>query len=247
MAWWPLTPPIRLFDWNGSHRLLSSVYSEPAAAFAGIADDAAMLADIIALDGATDDRIQGEQHGLIGISTYELIYGIPNAQIVNAAFTHTSEAGARFSDQTRGAWYASDELETSLAEVTYHKARRLAEMIVPELPGANGPSMKCRPTTTGWLISGRCSMSWNRPRNSPRASRLSRCPNATRPSQQLARQLLAQGSNGVLYPSVRRAGSRCLVCFRPALVYNPRRAVRLEISFTAAAEGYSHQVRSVAR
>ncbi len=68
------------------------------------------------------------------IGPYELVYGIPNAQIVNAAFTHTHEYGSRFSDSTRGAWYAADELETSVAEVAYHKKRRLAEMIVPELP-----------------------------------------------------------------------------------------------------------------
>ena len=58
-----------------------------------------------------------------------------NAHIVNAAFCHTSKFGSRFCDPTRGAWYSAEELETSLAEVAYHKAKRLAEIIVPGLAG----------------------------------------------------------------------------------------------------------------
>jgi hypothetical protein len=34
------------------------------------------LEHLMLLDGATNDRIQGEQRWLIGISTYELVYGI---------------------------------------------------------------------------------------------------------------------------------------------------------------------------
>jgi hypothetical protein len=63
----------------------------------------------------------------------------------------------------------------------------------------------------------------------------------------MARRLLDAQSNGLLYPSVRRASARCLVCFRPALVYHPRRAERLEIRFEATPAGYDHQVRTVSR
>ena len=66
------------------------------------------------------------------------------------------------------------------------------------------------------------------------------------PSQSLARDLLQQRSNGMVYPSVRRAGYLCVVCFRPALVYNPRRDSRLELLLTASAEGYTHEVRMCA-
>jgi hypothetical protein len=59
------------------HRLIPSRYSERQTVLAEVVDDDAMLEDVILLDGATNDRIQGEQHGLIGISTYELVYGIP--------------------------------------------------------------------------------------------------------------------------------------------------------------------------
>jgi RES domain-containing protein len=205
-----------------------------------------MLEDIILLDGATNDRIQGEQQGLPGISIYELVYGIPNSHIVNAAFTHANEAGSRFNDSTRGAWYAAEELNTSLAEVTYHKARRLAEMVVPELPGER-PDQEVS-TYDDWLADFRSAFHVLKP-----ASKFAEClqpepvPQCYAASQQTARQLLDLQSNGLVYPSVRRKGFRCLVCFRPALVYNPRRGKRLEIRFKATAEGYEHEVRTGSR
>ena len=45
----------------------------------------------------------------------------PLANIVNAAFCHPSPTGSRFNRASRGAWYAGREIETSVAEVAYHK------------------------------------------------------------------------------------------------------------------------------
>lgn len=63
-------------------------------------------------------------------------------------------------------------------------------------------------------------------------------PQCYLPSQLLARQLLAQQSNGIIYPSVRHKGGTCLACFRPALVYQPRRGKRDEIRLQAVGDGY---------
>jgi RES domain-containing protein len=225
------------------HRLIPSRYSEGGTVLEEVADNPAMLEDIVLLDGATNDRVQGEQQGLMGISTFELVYGIPNARIVNAAFTHTSDTGSRFNDQARGAWYAADELKTSIAEVVYHKARRLAEIVVPELPYQQ-PDREVS-TYDDWLADFRSTFHELSP-----ADKFANClqagpvPQCYLASQRLAKLLLGDRSNGIVYPSVRRKGARCLVCFRPALVYNPRRADRLEITLVASAEGYEHEVRT---
>jgi RES domain len=142
-------PPLDHFQMDGMHRLIPSLYSEKQTVLANVADDEKMLDDITLLDGATNERIQTENGGKIGISTLELVYGIPNAHIVNAAFSYTTDAGSRFNDHTRGAWYAADELDTSLAEVTYHKAKRLADIVVPEQPGER--SDKDISTYDDWL------------------------------------------------------------------------------------------------
>jgi RES domain-containing protein len=239
-----LTPPVKEISWDAAHRLIPSRYSEAGTVLAEIADGEQMLEDIVLLDGATNDRVQGEQQGLFGISTYELIYGIPNAHIVNAAFTHANETGSRFNDQNRGAWYAADEIETSLAEVTYHKARRLVEIVVPELP--YGRPDEDVSTYDDWLADFRSAFHVLQP-----AAKFRDClqpepvPACYAASQQMARRLLALQSNGLVYPGVRRKGSRCLVCFRPALVYSPRRNGRFEIRFQATAAGYEHSVRTV--
>jgi RES domain-containing protein len=226
------------------HRLIPSQFSVGGTLLSDIAESEAMLHDLMLLDGATNDRIHGEQHGLIGIGPHELLYGIPGAQIVNAAFTHSSEYGARFNDHARGAWYAADEVETSLSEVTYHKARRLAEMVVPGLPH-NRPDGDVS-TYDDWLADFRSRFHSLEPAEDYRecleAEPVPQCYTA---SQQLARALLENQSNGLVYPSVRRKGHPCLVCFRPALVSNPRLDLRLEITFTDSDAGYQHQVRQV--
>lgn len=237
-------PPVHPFTADGTHRLIPSRFSEGGTVLAEVADDPEMLADAVLLDGATNDRIQGEIHGLAGIGPYELVYGIPNAHIVNAAFTHASGAGARFNDATRGAWYAALEQATSVAEVVYHKARRLAEIVVPGLPGER-PDRE-QSTYDDWLADFHADFHALEPATDyAHYLEPEPVPACYAPSQQLARQLLAARSNGLLYPSVRRAGGHCLVCFRPALVYRPRRSERLEFTFVATGDTYTHAVAAV--
>jgi RES domain-containing protein len=226
------------------HRLIPSRYSDAGTVLDDIADDERMLEQLIRLDGATNDRIQGEQSGLVGISTYELVYGIPNAHIIRAAFLHTSDAGSRFNDSTRGAWYAADKVETSLDEVSYHKAKRLADIVVPELP----ESMPDKESSTydDWLADFHADFHALEPAEEF-ANYLAAepVPQCYAEPQLLARQLIKQQSNGVTYPSVRRKTGKCLVCFRPALVYQPRRHKRYEISFSRMRGRYKRSIHEV--
>jgi RES domain len=59
-------------------------------------------------------------------------------------------------------------------------------------------------------------------------------PGSYRASQNLAGELLEEGSAGVVYPSVRHAGGTCIACFRPTLVNNVRKSVSVEIVFADA-------------
>jgi hypothetical protein len=226
------------------HRLIPSRYSDASTVLDDLADDEDMLEKLIRLDGATNDRIQGEQSGLVGISTYELVYGIANAHIIRAAFLHPGPSGSRFNDSTRGAWYAAAELETSLDEVGYHKAKRLAEIVVPGSPG--GVPEAESSTYDDWLADFHGKFHSLEPA-ADYAEYLAAepVPECYLPSQILARALLKSQSNGVLYPSVRRKEAICLACFRPALVYQPRRDRRYEISFRWEGEGYRREVHQV--
>jgi RES domain-containing protein len=181
---------------------------------------------------------------LIGIDTFELVYAIPNAHIVNAAYTHPNESGSRFNDHTRGAWYAADRQSASIAEVVYHKSRRLSDMIVPD--GPNQRPARDVSTYDDWLADFQTDFHvLDPPEGFSECMKPEPVPACYAASQALALRLLNQSSNGLVYPSVRHPGSKCIVCFRPALVYSPHRSERLEVTLAARKTGYDHTVRRV--
>lgn len=205
----PGVSPIRQYD---THRLIPSRYSGGGdSVLARIADDDGHLRDIFDLDHATNDRLLGENDRLPGIGIRELVFGVPNYRMVNAAFCHAHPLGSRFNGPDRGAWYAAFELETAQAEVAFHKGIELAEIggwhetatYDDYLADFSGPFHDVR----GDAAFADCL-----------------APDSYVASQGLAEALLDDGSPGIVYPSVRRAGGTCLACFRPAMVGNVRRA-----------------------
>jgi RES domain-containing protein len=165
---------------------------------------------------------------------------------VRAAFLHSSHFGSRFNDATRGAWYAAAELETSSAEVAYHKARRLAEIVVPGLPQQQPDEEVSE--YDDWLADFHAAFHALEPAASYKAClQPEPVPQCYSVSQRLARTLLDQGSNGLIYPSVRQPGGHCVVCFRPALVYRPRLAGRYELHLRLDGTTYKTTMRSIRR
>lgn len=225
------------------HRLIPSKYSETGTVLEEVTDDDQMLRDAALLDAATNERIKGELSGLSGITQFELVYGIPNAHIIRAAFLHPGPFGSRFNDTTRGAWYAGDSVDTSVAEVAYHKKKRLAEIIVPGLPGGR-PDREVS-SYDDWQADFFASFHVLEPvEEYADCLQAEPVPQCYQPSQVLARQLLAHQSNGIVYPSVRRKGGLCLVCFRPALVYQSRRAGTYEILLCARQDDYEVSIQT---
>ncbi len=239
------SPPQREFHIPRMHRLIPSRFSESGTVLEEVADNDEILADAARLDAATNERIHGEFSGLSGISPFELVFGISNAHIVRAAFLHPGPFGGRFNDASRGAWYAARAVETSLAEVAYHKARRLSEIVVPESPG--GMPTEDISCYDDWQADFHASFHVLEP-----ARRYADClqaepvPQCYTAPQLLARRLLAEQSNGIVYPSVRHPGGTCLACFRPPLVTRPRRGARYEVRLRAHGGRYRTTTRVVA-
>jgi len=194
---------------DDTHRLIPSRHSHQSV-LERLTDRADDLPDLFELEGATNDRLLGEAGLLPGISVHELLYAVPYAHIVNAAFCHAHPAGSRFNMPDRGAWYAAFELETARAEVAFHKRRELEEIKWRE------PETF---TFDDYLADFRADF------HDLRGDRkFADCldSNTYAVSQRLAASLLAAGSGGVVYPSPRRPKGTCLACFRPALVTNVR-------------------------
>lgn len=203
---------------DDTHRLIPSRYSDESV-LARLADSDEQLQELFALDGATNDRLLGEANLLPGISVHELLFGVAYAHIVNAAFTHARPLGSRFNGPDRGAWYAAFELQTAQAEGAFHKAQELLEINWPE------PEMF---PFDDYLADFRAEFHDIRG-DAAHAECLS--PSSYANSQRLAGELLASGSAGIVYPSVRHSRGTCIVCFRPALVTNVRKGGRSTVAF----------------
>jgi RES domain-containing protein len=204
-------PATTLVRRNDTHRLIPSQYSDGGdSVLARIADDDRHLADLFTLDDATNDRLLAENDRLPGIGVRELVFGVPHYRIVNAAFTHAHPLGSRFNGPERGAWYAAFEIQTSQAEVAFHKTAQLAEI----------DRFEDEVTYDDYQADFSAEL------HDLRAARsFAACldPDSYVASQELAERLLEAGALGLVYPSVRRPRGTCLACFRPALVMNVRK------------------------
>lgn len=201
-----------LVDQRDTHRLIPAQFADGGVSvLARLTDDSETLEGIFELDNATNDRLLAESRLLPGIDERELVFGIPQYRIINAAFCHPAPGGSRFNSPDRGAWYASFELKTSQAEVAYHRQLWLQETAWDEEDVAD---------YLDYLADFRAEFHDLRG-SSEHSDSLS--PDSYVNSQRLAADLLRTGSAGVVYPSVRRQGGTCLACFRPVLVTNVRK------------------------
>jgi len=226
------------FRLNDTHRLIPSKYSESGTVLSRLSTKDSELQELMELDSATNDRLKGEEGLLPGISVHELVYGVRYAHIVNAAFTHASPEGGRFNDNTRGAWYAALERETSLAEVAFHKLNQLAEVDWQQEEVSTYDEFLADFTTEfqDLRVAKPGYKKYLRP---------GPLPACYLDPQQFAAALLEERSNGIIYPSVRRLGGTCVVCFRPALVYNVRQNARLEVKLLAGRTFHPEDAREV--
>jgi RES domain-containing protein len=210
----PRLTPLRGFD---TCRLIPSRFADlDDSVLAPLADDDAVLRDLFDLDNATNDRLRGAAGLLPGIGVDELVFGVPNFRIINAAYTYARPEGSRFNDGERGAWYCAFDVATALAEVAFHKTVEYQEIGV------------FRDSVSYQVLLADFSATFHDLRG---AAAWDDCldPASYIASQALAAELLEAGSLGVIYPSVRHPEGTNLACFRPALVGNVRkgRAYRL--------------------
>jgi len=115
----------------------------------------------------------------------------------------------------RGAWYAALSIETAIKETVFAGPRRSPKAGILET------TVQMRQYLADFETEFR----------DVRASpEFDACydPNSYVAGQQLGATLIASGSNGLWYGSVRNPGNDCVVCFRPALVNNVRTGVHLE-------------------
>ncbi|ARG97287.1 RES family NAD+ phosphorylase [Legionella micdadei] len=106
------------------YRLIPSKFP-PIHLFEDVADEEDFAA-LYAVQALTNPRIQDEIGDISLVPEGERLYAAPGSGYVMAAFTHINPDGSRFSNGDYGVYYASESLDTAIAETVYHRERFLS-------------------------------------------------------------------------------------------------------------------------
>ena len=165
------------------------------------------LAAVIEIEGLTNDRLRNEIGELTLVPGAERVYGEGTSPIM-AAFTHLNPAGSRFTDGSYGVYYAAKKIHTAVTETRFHKARFLR--------ATNEAPTEVDMRSYASNIDARFHNIRGMQKTVPDI--YDPDPDAYGAAQALGTALRADGSNGILYDSVRDEGGECVAVFRPKLL-----------------------------
>lgn len=172
-------------------------------------DELDLLAEI---EQATSTRKIAEERGISDLAANELVYDVPHAYFINASFAYAKpQQPNRFNGPNRGAWYAALDVETCLAEVSFHLTNFLADAGDFNAT-VEYAEMFC--SLAGEFLDLRVV---------PDHAALGAEKATAYPvGNALAAKARVSGLNGIIYPSVRKQGGTCIVALRPAAVQGVR-------------------------
>lgn len=188
------------------YRIVSSRFP-PVSLFERITEPGDLEA-VFAVEAMTNDRLRQEVGDISLVPIEDRVVG-PGSTAIMAAFTHLNPLGTRFTDSTYGAFYGSRTIDTAIAETKYHREQFLA---ATELGRPVDIDMR--------VYLARLDGELHDVRND--APSAIHDPLDYSGSQALGRRLRFQGSNGIIFNSVRDEGGTCVALFRPCLLSDCR-------------------------
>lgn len=196
--------PVVQVRWPKAYRIIRSFYP-PIDLFEDIADPQDWEA-LASAESKTNPRVW-EHVGRLDLVPSERRVQGPGASTVMAPFVHVSiDRPGRFTDGTYGVYSAGNRDEVAIREVAHHHAR----------------AMRNSNEEPGWTSQFRMLVnSVDLDLHDVRDDATCRAPDDYSGTQSLARNLRAQGSNGIVYRSVRCAQGECVAIFWPDLVEIP--------------------------
>ena len=211
-------PRQRRVRWLQATRIIASRYP-PVALFERVSSDPGVWEALIAAEILVNPRIRDEIGEIRLVPPSERVSG-PGATYVMAAFTHLNPRGSRFSDGSYGVYYAGREFETALHETAWHFGRIAAD----SQDGARYEDMR--------VLVGRIDARLHNIETLSDAARKRLLdPDSYAASQPFGARLRDAGSNGLVYPSVRHRGGRCVAAFRPKAVGLPVQTKHLKYHY----------------
>lgn len=217
--------PLRREAFSRTVRLVSSARLR-AAVLTPLADGEDELILLAEIEGATSARLIAEERGSGGLSSDELVQGVPHARFINASFAYAKPREAmRFNPPDRGAWYAALEVETCIAEVGYHLTKALAD--VNDFNGVV-EYVEMLASMAGVFVDLR---------QVPDHSSLDPDPMLGYPAgNAVAAAARAAGHNGIIYPSVRHSGATCVAALWPNVVQSVVQGAMYRLTWSGSPE-----------
>ena len=207
--------PPRPVEWPLAWRIIASRYP-PIDLFERLTPDLAVWEALIALEQLTNPRVRDDVGKIVLVPPYDRVAG-PGASYVMASFTHLNPKGSRFSDGTYGVYYAASELETAVAETVFHFEAFARDSRDPP----RREDMR--------VLVGAVAEHFDDVGALPEPQRTQILdPVSYAVAQGYAQEIRDAGANGVVYPSVRRAGGECLGAFKPRVVGVPHQERHLK-------------------
>ena len=202
-----MTFPVACIEWKPCRRIIPSRFP-PIQLFERVTDPGDLEA-IFELDSLTNPRLRDQVGDIRLVPEIDRISG-PGTSIIMAAFTHLNPDGSRFTDGSYGVFYVADSLSTAIAETKHHRERFMRATAQPRM------ELDMRVYLVD-LVGDLHDL---------RGQELT-CPLVYRDdsyavSQNLAKVMHENGSNGIVYDSVRHEGGECAAVFRPRLLSNCR-------------------------
>lgn len=219
----PEALPVATIEWTGAVRIIRSVFP-PIDLFEDIADPADWPL-LISAEQKTNPRMM-EQIGRLDQVPQGRRVGGPGASYLMAPFTHaTTDRPSRFSDGSYGVLYAGNSFEVALFETIFHHEQFMAR--TAEAPGWTSQFREIVMNVSARLHDLRTGLM---------PETLS--PDDYAAGQELGAALRRAGSDGVVYPSVRRRGGECVGLFYPDLASGPTQGRHLDYHWNGVRVDY---------
>lgn len=200
---------LRRVEWPRAHRIVATRFP-PIQLFERLSADPADWEAIAAVEGLVNPRLRQEIGEISLVPPEERVAG-NGASYVMAPFTHLNPKGSRFSDGTFGVYYAGEEFETALRETVFHYEEFYAD--------ADQGIIRVEDMR---VLVGAVDTDFHDIQSAAEPDKRAILdPDSYQASRALGQSLRDQGSNGVVYPSVRNPGGTCIGAFRPKAVGIP--------------------------
>ena len=222
--------PNKTLNWNPAYRVIPSRFPS-----VGLFERVASPADfdaLYALEAMTNDRIRDEVGEISLVPVEERLFG-PGSTCIMAAFTHLNPQGSRFSDGSYGVFYCARKQDTAIAETRHHSALFMQATAEPPMR----LQMRLYSVQARGEVADLIAASHAEPRIVD--------PDDYSYAQGIGRTLMAEGAQGMLYPSVRHPGDECLAALRTGIVKNCLHAAYLEYNWNGRAIDAVFEVNQV--